>query len=141
MDGATYTIDVTFSADVLPAPAGTAIPAGGGEPGRALTAFLAAVKAKNWDGIKAGLSPRVLPMYDQSYNTPAENADSAADIFGARLPVNSFRVAGGQLLEPATAVLEVEGDRFGSRQLWLVKMLKTGTAWQYDQSVPAGSLP
>ena len=76
MDGPTYTIDVKFSADVMPALTGTPLPAGGGDPGKALTGFLAAVTKKNWPGIKAGLSPKALPGYDRDYNTPAENFTS-----------------------------------------------------------------
>jgi hypothetical protein len=140
MDGPTYTIDVTFSADIVAAPAGTTLPAGGGDPGKALTTFLAAVTTKNWPGIKAGLGPKALPMFDRSDNTPAENADTAADIFNARLPMTKLTVSGGQLVSDTVAVLEVEGERFGSRVMSLVRMVKTGTAWQFDQSAPAGSL-
>src|SRR5436190_6907636 len=43
MSGESYTIDVKFVADVVPAPTGTALPAGGGDPGTALTTFLAVV--------------------------------------------------------------------------------------------------
>jgi len=41
MDGPTYTIDVTFAAEVVAAPTGTPLPAGGGDPGKALATFLA----------------------------------------------------------------------------------------------------
>ncbi len=138
MDGAKYTVDVTFSADVVPALAGTPIAAGGGDAGRALTTFLSAVTKKNWAGIKAGLSPRALPMFDKSYNTPAENAETTSDIFNARLPMTKLTVTGGQLLSQTSAVLDVEGDRFGSRNLSRVRMVKTGDAWQFDESAPAG---
>jgi hypothetical protein len=137
-DGETYTVDVKFSADVIPALTGTALPAGGGDPAKALATFLAAVKAKNWPGIKAGFSPKALPMWDKDYNTPQENAESVADIFTARLPMQNLKVTGGQLLNPTTAVLEVEGERFGSRNLALVKMVKTGAAWQFEESAPMG---
>ena len=140
MDGSTYTIDVTFSADVIPALSGTPIPAGGGDAGKALTTFVGAVTKKDWPGIKAGLSPKVLPMYDHDYDTPAEKADSASSIFSARLPLTKMKIAGGTLINPTTAVLEVEGERFGSRVLSLVKMVKAGTAWQFEESAPAGSL-
>jgi hypothetical protein len=139
-DGTTYTVDLKFSADVIPGLTGTPLPAGGGDPARALTTFLAAVKAKNWTGIKAGLSPKALPMYDKSYNTPQENADSAADIFSARLPMDKLAVTRGQLINPTTAVLEAEGERFGSRNLSLVKMVKTGAVWQFEESAPLGTV-
>lgn len=140
MDGPPYTIDVKFSADILAPPAGTPLPAGGGDAGKALTAFLDAVAKKNWTNIKAGLSPKQLPGFDRSYNTPAENAASAIDILTAWFPMTNRKVAGGTLLNPTMAVLELEGERFGSRTLSLVRMVKTGAAWQFDESAPAGSL-
>lgn len=140
MDGKSYTVDVKFSADVLPALSGSALPAGGGDAGKAYSAFLVAIAKKNWAGIKAGLSPRQLPQFDQSYNTPAENLSSAVDILKARTVLDKSRVTGGLLVNPTTAVLEVEGERFGSGQLQLVRMIKTGAAWQWDESIPAGML-
>lgn len=140
MDGPTYTIDVKFSADVVAAPTGTPLPAGGGDPGKALTTFLASVTKKNWPAIKAGLSPRALPMFDKDYNTPAENAATASDLFNAWLPMTKLKVGGGLLVNDTTAVLEVEGERFGSRVMSLVRMVKTGAAWQFDQSAQAGAL-
>jgi hypothetical protein len=131
---------VKVSADVIAPAEGTPLPAGGGAPGSALTTFLDVVAKKNWPSIKSGLSPKALPGYDKSYNTPEENAASAVDILSARLPMTNRKVAGGKLLSPTMAVLELEGDRFGSRTLWLVRMVKTGAAWQFDESAPAGSL-
>ena len=140
MDGPPYTIDVTFTAEVVPALTGTALPAGGGEPGKALTAFMGALVKKNWPGLKAGLAPRVLPSFEKDYNTPAENAASAVDILNAWLPTAKFKVTGGVLVNDTTAVLEMEGERFGSRVLSFVKMVKTGAVWQFDESASAGSL-
>ncbi len=136
----TYTIDVTFSADVIQQPAGTALAKGGGAPGAALTTFLGAVTRKNWAGIKAGLSARLLPQFEASYNTPKENLDSAVEILNARLPIAKAQVAGGKQLSDTVAILELEGERFGSRNLSLVRMIKVGTTWQYDDSAPVGSL-
>lgn len=140
MDGPTYTVDVTFAADVLRGPAGTPLPAAGGEPGKAFIAFVGAVTKKNWTAIKAALTPRTLLQYDKSYNTPAENAESAVDILNARLPMAKIKVTGGTLLGDAVAVLEVEGERFGSPSLSLVRMVKAGATWQFDESAPAGSV-
>ena len=69
MDGTTYTVDLRFDVDVPTPPAGTALPAGGGDPGKALTTFLAASQKKNWAAIKAGASPEALKMFDKSYNS------------------------------------------------------------------------
>jgi hypothetical protein len=140
MDGPTYTIDVKFSADVIAAPTGTPLPAGGGDAGKALTAFLGAITKKDWTGIKAGLSPKALPNFNHDYNTPAENTSSAVDILNAWLPVATAKITGGQLMSPTVAVLEVEGQRFGTTWLSLVRMVKTGTVWQFEESAPAGML-
>lgn len=140
MDGPTYTVDVTFSADVLRGPTGTPLPAAGGEPGKAFMAFVGVVGKKNWNGIKAAMSPRMLPMYDKSYNTPAENAEGAADILNARLPMTKIKVTGGSLIGETTAVLEVEGERFGSPSMSLVRMVKAGAVWQFDDSAPLGNV-
>ena len=136
----TYTIDVKFSADVLPALSGPPLPATGGEPGKALTALIAAIAKKNWSGIKAGLSPATLPSFDRDYNTPAENLSSAIDILKAWLPLDKSKVAGGMQLSDTDAVVEFEGEQFGMRQLVLVRMTKTGSAWQLRETTPAGFL-
>lgn len=138
--GPTYTIDVTFSADVVPALSGAALPAGGGDPGKALTALLAAIGTRDWVGIKAGLSPNKLPAFDKDYNTPAENLAMAVDVLNAWLPTTRATVAGGFLVSDSDAVLELEGERFGSRMLALVRMTRTGGAWQYENSLNAGTL-
>jgi hypothetical protein len=36
--------------------------------------------------------------------------------------------------------VELEGDRFGTRWLSLVRMVQVGGAWRYEESVPAGML-
>jgi hypothetical protein len=136
----TYTIDVTFAADVIPALSGTALPANGGDPGKAFAAFVAAIHAKNWNGIKSGLSPATLPSFEKDYNTPAENLTSAIDILKAWLPLDKSKTTGGMLLSDMEAVLELEGEQFGMRQLVLVRMTKTGAVWQFRESVPAGLL-
>lgn len=140
MNGDTYSIDVTFSAEVVPAVTGAPLPAGGAEAGQALTALVRAVGKKDWNGIKAGLAPDAVPMFDKSYNTPAENAASAADLFAAWLPLEKLKVSGGMLVNPTTAVLYVEGVRFGSGWMSIVRMVKTGPAWQFAESVPGGML-
>lgn len=135
-----YTIDVKFSADVIPAPTGPPLPAGGGEPGKAFTALMSAIAKKNWAGIKAGLSPATLPMFEKDYNTPAENLSSAIDILKAWLPLDKAKLVGGVLVSDTDAVLELEGQTYGVRMLTLVRMAKTGAVWQFRESVTAGML-
>ena len=54
------------------------------------------------------------------------------------MAMTKMKIDGGMLVNPTMAVLEVEADRFGV--LELVKMVKTDGVWQYEESVPAGSL-
>ena len=138
MDGTTYTVDLRFGVDVAAPPSGTPLPAGGGDAGKALTAFLAASQKKNWAAIKSGSSPDALKMFDKSYNTPAENAESAADLLKAWIPLQKMSITGGQL-RGNVAILDVEGELFpGQLGLSLVQMVKNGTAWQFDRAARAG---
>jgi hypothetical protein len=138
MDGTTYTVDLRFGVDVAAAPTGTALPAGGGEPGKALTAFLAASQKKNWDAIRAGSSANALKTFDKSYNSPAENADTAADLLNAWIPMQKMTITGGQQ-RGNVAVLDVEGELFpGQLGLSLVQMVKTGATWRFDGAARAG---
>jgi hypothetical protein len=138
MDGTTYTVDLRFAVDVPPPPAGVPLPAGGGDPGKALTAFLAASQKKNWTAIKAGSSADALKTFDKSYNSPAENAESAADLLKAWIPLEKMKITGGQL-RGNVAVLDVEGELFpGQLGLSVVQMVKTGAVWQFDRAARAG---
>lgn len=76
-----------FPADILPAFRGTPLAAGGGDPGKAFTKCLGAIGKRNWPDVKAGLSPKILPMYKQDYNTPAETRSSARPGFDQTQPV------------------------------------------------------
>jgi hypothetical protein len=138
MDGTTYTVDLRFTVDIAATPGGTALPAGGGDPGKALTAFLASSQKKNWTAIKAGLSPEALKTFDKNYNSQAENAESAADLLKAWIPLQKMTITGGQL-RGTIAVLDVEGELFpGQLGLSLVQMVKTGAVWQFDRAARAG---
>jgi hypothetical protein len=138
MDGTTYKVDITFGADVSAPPAGTPLAAGGGDPGKGLRTFLAAAEKKNWAAVKAGSSPEALKMFDKSYNTPAENAETAADLLKAWIPTQKMKVTGGQL-RGNVAILDVEGELFaGQLGLSLVQMVKTGAVWQFDRASRAG---
>lgn len=142
MDGSTYSVDLTFEVDVPPAASGTPLPAGGGDPGQGLRALLAAADKKDWPGIRAGSSPDALKMFDRSYNTPAENAEGAADLLKAWMSTEKLNIAGGLLESPTVAVLDVEGELFpGQRALTRVRMVKGGDRWQFDRAARAGMVP
>jgi hypothetical protein len=138
IDGTTYTVDLTFGVDVSAPPVGTPLPRGGGDPGKALTAFLAVAGKKNWAGLKAGASPAALKMFDKSYNTSEENAADAADMLQAWIPLRKMTITGGQRRDNV-AVLDVEGELFpGQIGLSVVQMVKAASGWQFDRAARAG---
>ena len=141
LSGTVYSVDLTFAAKVPPPIAGRPLSAGGGDPAKALTALLSAVATKNWPGIRAVSSPAALKMFEASYRTPLENAETAADLLQAWLPIKKLKISGGQL-RGDVAILDVEGEIFeGQLGLSLVQMVKTGAGWQFERAVRVGMLP
>jgi hypothetical protein len=141
LDGSTYTVDLRFGVDVPAPPAGTALPAGGGDPGKAFTAFVAATAKKNWTAIRAASSPWALEMFDKSYNSAAENAESAGMLLKAWVSLPKMKITGG-LLRGDVAILDVEGEVFaGTMGLSRVQMVKSGEVWKFDRAARAGLLP
>jgi hypothetical protein len=140
MDGTSYTVDLTFAVDVPAPPQGTSLPDGGGAPGAALTALLAAAQKKDWFAIRAGSGPSALAMFDRSYNTPQENAEEAAELLTAWIPVRAMHITGGQQ-RGDLAVLDVEGEIYeGQRGLSLVQMIRIAGVWQFDRAARAGMI-
>jgi hypothetical protein len=137
-DGETYTVDLKFGVDLPPAPTGQRLAADGGEPGRALTAFLAAVQRKNWTAIKAGSSPRALGLFDHDYNSAAENASGVADLINAWIGRTKLKVTGG-VVAGDVAVLDVESELFpGQLGLSRVEMVRTPGGWKFNQAARSG---
>lgn len=136
-----YSVDLTFSVDVPPVSVGQALPAGGGDAGKAFLGLLSAAQKKNWAGIKAASSPAFLKTLAEDYRSDAENAAWALDMVKAWVPMTKTKVTGGEL-RGDVALLDVEGEMFpGMNGLTLVRMVKSGAAWQVDQIQRAGFLP
>lgn len=141
LDGSTYTVDLTFSTPVAKAPTGTALPRGGGDPGRALDAFLALRRNKDWAGLKATLSPRLTEMFVKDYNDDKENLTDMLQTLEFWLPVKDVAITGGTLMGDA-AVLDVEGTMAsGIKALTLVRMIKGSSRWLFESATLAGMLP
>ncbi len=141
LDGATYTVDLTFSTPVASPTAGTALPGGGGEPGNALSAFLAARQRKDWPGLKGALAPRMVEMFVKDYNDEAENLADTLQTLDFWLPVRDVAITGGTL-RADEAVLDVEGTlASGVRALTLVRMIKGPSQWLFESATMAGMLP
>jgi hypothetical protein len=141
MSGSTYSVDLTFSAPVTRAAAGTALQAGGGDPGKAFLRFLAARQKKDWPSLKAALSPAASERFVKSYNDDTENL---ADLLGTLdfwLPAKEAKITGGKLTGDA-AVLDVEGVlASGIKALTLVRLIKRPSGWLFDSATMAGILP
>ena len=125
-----YSLDLKFSTDVTRAPAGTKLPAGGGEPGKALKALLTAMSKKNWTAIKENVTAKRVESFT--------DLDDALSTLAIWLPKTPAKVTGGEL-RGDVAVLELESDFFGGqRGLTLVQMVKSGPRWVFDRATRAG---
>jgi hypothetical protein len=130
MGDETYSLDLEFSTDVTRAPAGTNLPAGGGEPGKALKALLAAMSKKNFGAIKENVTPKRVESFT--------DLDDALQTLAIWLPKTPAKVTGGEL-RGDVAVLELESDFFeGQRGLTLVQLVKSGPRWLFDRATRAG---
>ena len=140
MGGSTYTLDLTFSAPVTQAPAGTALQKGGGEPGKALLGFQAARQKRNFPALKAALSPAASERLIKSYNDDKENLTDILDTLNFWLPAKEVTITGGTLMGDV-AVLDVEGVMAsGVKALSLVRLIKGPSGWLFDGAAMAGML-
>ena len=134
MDGSPYTIDLTFSTEVTRPPAGTKLPADGGEPGKAFKALQTAIAGKSWEGISRNITAKHLESFNESDRTPKENLDDALQTLGFWLPKKPGKITGGES-HGDSAVLNVEGEIFeGQNALFLVRMVKEGPRWVFDRA-------
>lgn len=138
MDGDEYTIDLKFSTEVTHSPAGTKLPADGGEPGKAFNALQTAIAKKSWTGIKGNVTAKTLESFYESDRTEKENLDDAIQTLGFHLPKKPGKITGGEL-RGDSAILNVEGELFENQNaLFLVRMVKDGSKWAFDRAVNAG---
>lgn len=140
MDGDSYTIDLTFSTTVTRGPAGTKLPADGGEPGKAYKALQAAIAKKSWEGITANVTEKNAKSFTDSDKSAKENLDGAIETLGFWLPKTAGKITGGEVHDDS-AVLTVEAEMFpGMPALYLIKMTKAGPRWVFDRAAKAGML-
>ena len=130
MDGETYSLDVKFATPIARSSGATKLPAGGGEPGKALTSLFSAISKKNWAAIKSNVTAKNVESFD--------DLNDALQSFNMFLPKKAGKITGGEL-RGDSAILEMEADYFeGQPGLFLVKMLKSGDRWQFDRATRAG---
>jgi len=138
MDGDEYTIDLKFLTEVTRPPAGTKLPADGGEPGNAFNALQAAIAKKSWTGIKTNVTAKTLESFYESDRTEKDNLADAIQTLGFHLPKKPGKITGGEQ-RGDIAILNLEGQLFeGQNALFLVRMVKDGSRWVFDRAVNAG---
>lgn len=138
MDGDDYAIDLKFSTEVTHPPAGTKLPADGGEPGKAFNALQTAIAKKSWAGIKGNVTAKTLESFYESDRSENENLADAIQTLGFHLPKKPGKITGGEV-RGDSAILNVEGDLFENQKaLFLVRMVKDGSKWVFDRATNAG---
>lgn len=138
--GGTYKADFTIDMAVTRPPAGTKLPANGGDPGKALAALYAAIGKKDMNAIRTYVTEERMARMEEDYNTPEENLASVVDTLGMWLPKKNMKIVGGEL-HGETAVLEVEGDIYeGTPGMCLVRMVKGPSGWALKEARMAGML-
>ena len=140
MKGPTWSMDLSFEADVVSRKPGKPMAKDGGDPGQALLALRAAVGGEDLAKILALLTPEQAKKYQEDWQTPAENLASAKEVLDVRLPKKP-KITGGEQLADDHAVLEVEGEPYeNGHMLYLVEMRRIDGHWVYEQSSVAGML-
>jgi hypothetical protein len=140
MDGAEWTIDVTFATPVSSRPAGKPLPADGGPAGKALLELTTAAGGKTLAPILALLTPERAKSFKEDWRTPEQNLESAKELLGFRLPKQP-KITGGEQVGDDRVVLEVEGVPYpNGLMLYLVEMRLIDGRWRYDDASPVGIL-
>lgn len=125
-----YSADLRFSTKVTRRAAGTKLGAGGGPAGKAFLALVSAAAKKNWDAIQKLVTAGTRDRF--------EDVDDAVETLGFWIPKNRVKVTGGEQ-RGDEVILEVEGEIFqGQQAIYLVRMRKTGSDWQFDRATKAG---
>jgi hypothetical protein len=140
MDGPTWSMDLSFEADVVSRAPGKAMAKDGEAPGKALLALRDAVGGTDLAKILALLTPAEAKSYQEDWRSPAENLASAKEILDAQLPKKP-KITGGEMVADDHAVLEVEGMPYeNGHMLYLVEMRLINGNWAYENSSVAGLL-
>lgn len=137
-----YELDVEFDTPITPLPAGIKLSEGGSDPGKAFLAFIAAINAKNWKGLQAGASAKILADLDPEASD-SEKTNSLIDSVNFLLPQGKkIKILRGEQFQDS-AKLEVQGqmsEEGGPIFLYLVRMLKEQGSWHFDSSTIAGPM-
>lgn len=140
MDGPTWETALSFDAPVLSRPRGSALPANGGDAGKALLALAAAHQAKDKAALLAQLGTEDAADYAADWRTPEENLDALLQHFDWSLPKQP-KVIGGEQIDAQTVRLEVEGVPYDDgKMLYSVDMHKVDGVWRLVSNTTLGML-
>jgi hypothetical protein len=119
----TYQYDFTFSATLSDPdrPIGEALPADGGEPGRAYLAWVEAIQALDVERLKSMVPPEMAEMLD------AEDAMENLELMRLMSP-SSIKILGGSS-DGSSAILQVIGVMDGEENEGEVELAKHGEHW------------
>ncbi|GAB3346558.1 nuclear transport factor 2 family protein [Lysobacter tyrosinilyticus] len=127
--GQDYQFDLRFDAAVTP-PSGTALPAGGGEPGRAYNAYLTALAKGDIAALRSMAGEEGVWRYPEDDPTAAKEAlKSARDEQPVQAEIQRGRLQGED------AILWVRGvDRDDIHRAGRVLMHKSEGRWQFEEA-------
>jgi hypothetical protein len=126
--GKTYEFDLKIATAVTPPTAGTALPADGGAPGKAYTAYLAALAKGDLPALRAILGEsRAWQLPENDANQAKQGLKDLRDGKPVAVKILSAVQRGDH------AVLKVEGvDRDDIKRAGRVLMVKDGAGWKMD---------
>jgi hypothetical protein len=121
--GDTFQYDFTFSAPLSnpDAPIGDALPADGGEPGKAYLAWVTAIHSGSLDRLKALVPP------DMAAQLEGKDAQDQLELMQLMTPTE-VKILGGSS-DGETAILQVEGVTEGAKGHGEVTLEKRGDHW------------
>ena len=144
--GETYEVDLTFSTAVTRPPAGKALGAEGGGPGKALQVLAAAVQARNWGAMSSGLPEDFLDRSYCDFEGEEPTDEEAVECALEDLPdwltdaEQSIEIVGGVEREEDAVLEVVQEHSAGFKMLHLVQMAKTPFGWVLDRHTLVGML-
>ncbi len=138
--GKRWTLDLRFAAPVIARLGGKSLPADGGEPGKALRAFVEALQGDSLEAIFQLMSADRVAQHNADYNTPEENLASLKDIWSARL-AGEVRITGGEQAGEERAFVQAEGELYpGVNMLFEIDMTRRDGRWVVNDGGSVGML-
>lgn len=115
--------EASFKASLIkPAPTGTPLPPGGGDPGKTYMAYYKGIMTGDLEALKKLVAPEDAKQLDEP------DAKKMMEMVKTMTPTN-VKILGG-VIDGKSATLEVEGVMEGTKTTGTVKMRLEGTQWR-----------